>query len=90
MKKDTTIPLLAAIYYEYGGMKDRKWQKTKSHIADEMGKPLCGVKSFWMEAGQQINKDGFISGFEHLFPITDSRNKSCQKCLRKWLSANGG
>jgi len=81
-------PMLAAVYYEYGGMKNRGYQKTKCHIADDYGKPLCGVKSNWMEAGEPISKDGFIKGFEHLFPITDKRNCTCQKCFKNWVSAN--
>lgn len=70
------------IFYVYGGMK--RSQRTRCHIADERGKPLCGIKSNWMEAGEPISNDGFTSGFEHLFPITDRRNNTCQKCLKKW------
>ena len=73
---------ILAVYYEYGGMKRN--QNTKLHICDEYGKVLCGVKSNWMEAGQEIRLDEFVTGSEHLFPITDKRHNTCQKCFKKW------
>ena len=79
--------MLPAVYYEYGGMKRN--QNTKSHICDEYGKVLCGVKSNWMEAGQEIRLDEFVIGSEHLFPMTDKRHYTCQKCFKKWRKLNG-
>lgn len=74
-------------FYEFGGMKS--CQGTKSHICDDFGKSLCGVKSFWMEAGEPIIKQGdnyFVTGREHLFPITDTRHFTCKKCYLKFIS----
>lgn len=73
-------------FYEYGGMKEG--QNTKSHICDDTGKPLCGVRSNWMEAGEPIDSKGFVKGMEHLFPISDYRHFPCSKCLRNWESYN--
>lgn len=74
------------IFYIYGGMK--KSQKTKLHVADEYGKPLCGVKSNWMECGSEINEEGFIVGEEHFSPIMHWRNNPCSKCIKKWKLKN--
>lgn len=74
------------IYYEYGGIK--KGQKTKSHICDDMGKVLCGVKSNWMEAGQPVKLDAFVKGSEHLFNMHDFRHQTCQRCFKKWIELN--
>lgn len=73
-------------YYEYGGMKRR--QNTKSHICNDNGIVLCGVKSNWMEAGQEITGDLFVRGSEYLFPITDKRHLTCKKCLKKYFQNN--
>lgn len=70
-------------WFEYGGMK--RGQKTKSHICDDYGKVLCGVKSNWMEAGQEITTEAFVKGSEHLFPMTDKRHATCKKCIKKWM-----
>ncbi len=70
-------------FYEYGGMK--RGQKTKSHICDDKGQVLCGVKSNWMEAGQEITTDLFVKGSEHLFNMKDRRHGTCKKCLKKLL-----
>jgi hypothetical protein len=78
-----TDEFLGRLFYEYGGMK--KGQNTKSHICDEFGKVLCGVKSNWMEAGEPINNDLFVSGSEHLFPLTDKRHSTCKKCFKEYL-----
>ena len=99
MKKETSITnelgnnanlLLPAVFYEFGGMKFG--QKTKSHICDDNGNSLCGVKSFWMEAGEpivRVENDYFVTGSEHLFPISDKRHCTCKKCYSKFLSLNG-
>lgn len=72
------------IYFEYGGMKHN--QNTKAHICDNSGVVLCGVKSNWMEAGEEIDNNGYVQGRAHLMPITDAKNNTCQKCLKKWLA----
>lgn len=75
------------IYYEYGGIKCG--QNTKSHICDNMGIVLCGVKSKWMEAGEPIIKVGneyFCKNSEYLFPMTDRRHFTCKKCYAKFMS----
>jgi hypothetical protein len=80
---------LFPVYYEYGGIK--RGQKTKSHICDDKGNVLCGVKSFWMEAGEPIVKieaNYFVKGSQHLFPINDKRHYICKKCLKNFLIIN--
>jgi len=80
--------VLPAVYYSFGGMKHG--QKTKLHIITDDRKVLCGVKSFWMEASEYIiNENGYPEDMKHLFPITDKRSNTCQKCLKAWLFLNG-
>lgn len=82
------IPMLPAVFYEYGGMKFK--QNTKSHICDDNGKVLCGIKSHWMEAGEPIDKNGFVKGIKHIgIKIFDKEHYTCQRCLSKWMSLNG-
>ena len=71
-------------YYVFGGMKSS--QKTKLHIANPKGLPLCGVKSFWMECYNEIFTSGFIKGQEHLEPIQEL-DCTCKKCLKKFKKA---
>jgi len=81
-------PMLPAVYYSFGGMKHG--QNTKLHIITDDRKVLCGVKSFWMEASEYIiDQNGYPENMKHLFPITDRRSNTCQKCLKAWLSLNG-
>ena len=82
-------PLLPAVYYVYGGMKQRFAQKTRLHICDDYGKVLCGVKSNWMEAGEPILENGFEKGWEHLFSLFDERSCTCKRCLKEWCRLNG-
>lgn len=70
-------------FYVYGGMKYS--QNTKLHVADQDGKSLCGVTSFWMECTQEIHPSGFIDGEEHLFPIGEL-DCTCKKCLKKFTN----
>jgi len=80
--------VLPAVYFGYGGIK--KGQNTKLHIITNERKVLCGTYSFWMEATEdEINSEGFLENKKHLFPITDKRSNTCQKCLKAWLSLNG-
>lgn len=90
IKGNEVNTLLPAVYYEFGGMK--RGQNTKSHICDDKGNVLCGVKSHWMEAGEpivKVNDDYFVKNSEHLFPMTDRRHFTCKKCYSKFLSLNG-
>lgn len=80
--------LLPAVYFGYGGMKHG--QNTKLHIITNERKVLCGTTSFWMEATEcTIDKNGYLENKKHLFPITDKRSNTCQKCLKAWMSLNG-
>ena len=80
--------VLPAVFFGYGGMK--YGQNTKLHIITNERKVLCGTTSFWMEATEcSIDKDGYLENMKHLFPITDERSNTCQKCLKAWLSLNG-
>jgi len=80
--------MLPAVYFGYGGMKHG--QNTKLHIITNERKVLCGTTSFWMEATEcSIDENGYLENMKHLFPITDKRSNTCQKCLKAWLSLNG-
>ena len=80
--------VLPAVYFGYGGMKHG--QNTKLHIITNERKVLCGTTSFWMEATEcTIDVNGYLENMKHLFPITDKRSNTCQKCLKAWLSLNG-
>lgn len=71
-------------FYVYGGI--RRDQQTKIHICDDKADPLCGVNSFWMEAGEPIDERGFIRGQEHFEPIKEGTGV-CKMCLKKWEAA---
>lgn len=70
-------------FYEYGGIKDN--QNTKLHICDNSTQPLCGVKSNWMEAAEQIPDSGNVHANYWIGNISDADN-TCKRCLKKWLS----
>lgn len=72
-------------FYVFGGMKST--QRTKLHVADANGITLCGVKSLWMECYEEILKNGFIKGEEHLKPIQELEC-TCKPCLKKFLELN--
>ena len=72
-------------YFGFGGMK--RSQSTRLHIISNDGNVLCGVKSNWMEATESaIDENGYLENKKHLFPITDKRSNTCNKCLKSWLS----
>ncbi len=70
------------VYFEFGGMKFS--QKTKSHICNNDGKVLCGVRSNWMEAGQRILDNGNLEHDSHLLITNINNPHACIKCLNKW------
>ena len=75
-------------FFGYGGMKHG--QNTKLHIITNDGIVLCGVKSYWMDATEdEIDQDGYLPNYKHLFPIMDKKSHTCKKCLKKWLLLNG-
>lgn len=82
---ESCLASVSTRFYVFGGMKFN--QRTKLHVADINGHSLCGVKSFWMECFEEIFKDGFIKGEEHLAPI-QNLECTCKRCLKRFRELN--